>query len=99
MGLDCSLNGKSLDRWYVFSDEFSCGEIYTKKEFIYLIFTLIENLYDLEEQAIFGRDYDYNKYWLKEALENMQDENIFYNENFEEYWELLHKQNIEDESK
>ena len=99
MGLDCSLNGKSLDRWYVFSDEFSCGEIYTKKEFIYLIFTLIENIYDLEEQAIFERDYDYHKYWLKEALENMQDENIFYNENFEEYWELLHKQNIEDESK
>lgn len=82
MGTDCSLNGESLDRWYVFSDEFDCGWVYTREEFLEKCGILLNNL---DEEEFDYRDKKYHEYWIRKAIENVKDLNTITPDYWDDY--------------
>lgn len=88
MGMDCKLNGKHLDRWYVFSDEFEVQKEYNKYEVWKKLGCLLINLSSRRYEP-YMENKDYHIYWISKALTQLKDrDNIFLNENCDEYTNL-----------
>ena len=82
MGTDCSLNGESLDRWYVFSDEFDSGWVYTREEFLEKCNILLSKL-DEEEFDHYNKEY--HEHWIKQAISQVKDLNMICPDYYDDY--------------
>ena len=68
MGVDCKLkiNNQytSLDRWYVFSDEFQSGTLYVREEALKKLESLKDKIKKLNPAPIWGDGSDRTEYFL-----------------------------------
>jgi hypothetical protein len=77
MGLDCSFNNKSLDRWYVFKDHFDMQRKYTKSETLHRLGELLIDLSETDDEVIIER-MAYHIDWISRALKLVREkDNIF----------------------
>lgn len=86
MGLDCKLNGKHLDRWYVFDRDFQVNTLYDKEEMLEKLGAILIKL--SSNQYSLYNDTEYYIFWISKALLYLKDfNNVFLNENCEEYYD------------
>ncbi len=67
MGTDCKFQGVTLDRWYVFSEEFYSGEKCTKEE-------TLKRLLNLKKEYEEQEDKSYHLYWVNKTLQILEEE-------------------------